>query len=206
MAGRTVSPDAPDVTLSDVSLRPAGAALNCALSAAGAGAEVQIIGLLGNDPFAELITRRLTAANIGTAHLKTVHGPTGTVISLAGAAGQTRFYSYRGVNAQPYGPLPPALIQPNDWLYLAGYSFQDAESRSTAEILLTAGAHCALDPPKKSPGNALRGGLANSCSVMTKHGLAARLATSSRVISPGFTRRRFSRSTCFYPICKKHAL
>ncbi len=120
--------------------------MNCAVAAASEGAKVEIIGLLGNDAFAEIITRRLTAGNIGTRNIKTVPGRTGTVISLAGPDGRTRFYSYRGVNAQPYGDLPPSLIHENDWLYLSGYSFQDAASRATAEKLLAAGAKCALDP------------------------------------------------------------
>ncbi len=146
IVGRTLQPDAADVTLAALSIRAGGGAVNCAVAATAEGAQVELIGLLGNDTFAELITHRLAAANIATANIKTMPGRTGTVISLVGADGRTKFYSYRGVNAQAYGDLPPGLIHENDWLYLSGYSFQDGGSRATAEKLLAAGAKCALDP------------------------------------------------------------
>ncbi len=166
-----------DVSLHDLAIRPAGAAVNCTLTAVSEGLEaqraqgraakqmpepstqaasagpfcasafdVELLGLLGNDEFGHLVRDRLVAAGVGTQHLRTAAGRTGTVICIVNGAGLTNLYSYRGANAQAYGELPRDLIRPEDLLYLSGYSFQATESRVTAEQLLQGVAKCALDP------------------------------------------------------------
>jgi len=134
--------DGADVTLDNLSLRPAGAAVNCAVAAAAEGIDVEVMGLLGDDFFAQIILNHLSASGAGTQHIRRAQGRTGTVISLVDAAGQTKFYSYRGVNALGYGALPASA----DCIYVSGYSFQDPESRLTAQALLASGVPCALDP------------------------------------------------------------
>jgi sugar/nucleoside kinase (ribokinase family) len=131
-----------DITLNQLSIRPGGAALNCAIAAAAEGIDAAVMGLLGDDPFADLLLNHLAASPVGVQYIRRVPGHTGTVISLVGTAGQTRFYSYRGVNSLAYGALPASA----DCIYVSGYSFQDPESRLTAEALLASGLPCALDP------------------------------------------------------------
>jgi len=131
-----------DITLDQLSIRPGGAALNCAMAAAAEGIEVAVIGLVGSDSFADLVLSHLAGAGVGTQHVRRVEGRTGTVISLVGEGGQTRFYSYRGVNSLAYGALPGSA----DCIYVSGYCFQDPESRRTAQALLASGIPCALDP------------------------------------------------------------
>jgi len=131
-----------DVTLADLSIRPAGAALNCAVAAAAEGVDVEMLGLVGDDDFGELVLRYLDSSRVGRRHVRRTKGRTGTVISIVDSAGQTKLYSYRGVNAQAYGPLPDC----GGFVYVSGYSFQDTGSRLTAETLLSTGARCALDP------------------------------------------------------------
>jgi sugar/nucleoside kinase (ribokinase family) len=135
-----------DVTVRDFSIRAAGAAANCGMSAASEGVAVELLGLVGDDYFGELLKDELAAAKVGIRYVRTLSGRTGTVISIVDSAGQTKLYSYRGVNAHAYRELPPELFGHDEWVYISGYSFQDVESRVTAEKLLSQGARCALDP------------------------------------------------------------
>jgi sugar/nucleoside kinase (ribokinase family) len=131
-----------DITLDHLSVRPGGGAVNCAVAAAAEGVAVEVMGVVGEDLFGEMVLSHLTKCGVGTQFVRRMSGRTGTVISLVDAAGQTRFYSYRGVNAEAYGRLP-ALP---DYLCVSGYSFQDGESRRTAQAMLASGVPCALDP------------------------------------------------------------
>jgi len=143
VVGKTNGPETgSDISLDHLSIRPGGAALNCAVAAAAEGIEVAVMGFAGSDSFADLVLNHLAASGVGTQHVRRAAGPTGTVISIVGGDGQTRFYSYRGVNAQAYGDLPTSA----DCVYVSGYSFQDPESRLTAQALLASGIPCALDP------------------------------------------------------------
>jgi len=131
-----------DITLEQLSIRPGGAAVNCAVAAAAEGIEAAVMGLIGSDAFADLVLNHLAASGVETQSVRRVEGRTGTVICIVDADGQTRFYSYRGVNAQAYGALPTSA----DYIYVSGYSFQDPESCLTAQALLDSGIPCALDP------------------------------------------------------------
>jgi len=139
-----------DVTIDKLAIRVAGAAANCALAASAAGAPVEIISLVGNDVFAQVILDRLRAAQVGTSLVRHANRQTGMVISLVKQGGERTLLSYRGANSQEYGALAEDLLKPADYLYLSGYTLQDSASAETANALKTraakAGAHCALDP------------------------------------------------------------
>ena len=107
---------------------------------------VELLGLVGEDLFGDFLKQRLADAQVGTSHVRSISGRTGTVISIVDSAGQAKFYSHRGVNARYYGELPSELVQPDDVVYISGYSFQDSESRVTAEELMACGARCCVGP------------------------------------------------------------
>lgn len=146
IAAKTPQHEGADVTVTNLSFRSAGAAANCAIAAAKEGAEVELLGLVGEDILGEWIKDHLAAMQVNTTGVKTVSGKTGTIISIVDCHGQTKFYSYRGVNATTYGDVPEPLLGTQDWLYLSGYSFQAPESQVTAEKLLLSRGKCALDP------------------------------------------------------------
>jgi sugar/nucleoside kinase (ribokinase family) len=143
-------------TLESLEVTPGGAALNCAIAAARAGApKVEVIGMVGEDEFGRLLMERLLEYNVGTSLVRVRGGArTGTVLSLvSGAQGERTLYSYRGVNAELYGELP--RVDPGDYLYLSGYSIQDAGSRANALALRSAcRAGCLLDPSFQFAGSA----------------------------------------------------
>lgn len=139
-----------DATVEQLDLVPAGAAVNCAITAARHGADVELIGIVGQDAFGAVLIDHLSAAQVGTSRIARIEGRTGVVISVVQPGGERTLYSYRGVNASPYGTLPSGLLRRDDCLYVSGYSCQTENSRSTAVALMSAarsaGALCALDP------------------------------------------------------------
>lgn len=127
-----------------------GAAANCAICATRLGARVELLGVIGRDSFGELILDELKKDAVGVEHVRTVDTSTGLVIVAVDPSGERTMFSFRGANACDYGPLSNSLMEPEDCLYLSGYSFQTDHSRSTAIELLrlakATGAVTALDP------------------------------------------------------------
>jgi sugar/nucleoside kinase (ribokinase family) len=141
-----ISPAASDIDIETLAIRPAGAALNVAIAAAESGADVRLIGLIGNDSFGVMILSEVNAARIDISLLKHCPDRTGTVISLVRPDGERTLLSHRGANRQPYGILPSDLLTPDDYLYLSGYSMQHPASAATACQLKTLAQTVAFDP------------------------------------------------------------
>lgn len=143
-----------EATLEKLEVVNGGAAHNCALAAARAGAKVEAMGQVGDDEFGRKLVHGLRAAGVGAGRVRAIPGSrTGTVLSLeppGGGDGDRTLYSFRGANAECYGSLPAGLVSKGDFVYLSGYSYQDAGSRETANALRQeaagAGATCLLDP------------------------------------------------------------
>ncbi|HEY3740680.1 MAG TPA: carbohydrate kinase family protein [Bryobacteraceae bacterium] len=140
-----------DTTLNRLDLTCAGAAYNCSVAAARAGAQVEVIGVAGDDEFGRMLLAGLRSNGAGTSLVQSrANTRTGTILAIASLDGERTFYSYRGVNAEPYGPLPEQLLKFGDGVYLCGYSLQEAGSRETAVALralaASSGAICLLDP------------------------------------------------------------
>lgn len=138
-----------DVTIQNLQITPGGAALSCAVAAAGHGADVELLGIVGNDILGEMLKAHLVNAGIGVSHIQQAAGQTGIVISTVQANGERTLYSYRGVNAEPYRVLPSS-VRNGDCVYVSGYSCQSEFSRHAVVNLLTLaraeGVFSALDP------------------------------------------------------------
>jgi len=98
-----------------------GAAVNFARAAARDGAEVALIGCIGNDPIGDAMLSILERDGIES-HLKRVALPTGTIISLVDGAERTMLCS-RGANDGLDGSfIDPAWFEGAAHLHLSGYA------------------------------------------------------------------------------------
>jgi ribokinase len=77
---------------------PGGKGANQAVAAARAGAQVQFVGALGDDPPAEHLRAHLTANRVGTAGLITLPGPSGGAVIVVDAAGENIIVVAPGAN------------------------------------------------------------------------------------------------------------
>jgi sugar/nucleoside kinase (ribokinase family) len=135
-----------DTTIEQLKIRVAGAAANCGIAAATAGANVEVVGMVGADPFGAMILERLKASGVGIRFVRQSDDQTGIVISQVRPDGERSFLSYRGANAQSYGELPGTLLTDADYLYLCGYSLQGEASAATALALKAQTPACLFDP------------------------------------------------------------
>ena len=135
-----------DTTIEQLSIRVAGSAANCAIAAAAAGAQVEVVGLVGSDAFGAMILEKLKASGVGASLIRRCSEQTGVVISQVQPNGERTFLSYRGANAQPYGTLPKEVKEMADFVLLSGYSLQDEASAETALTLKSLATTCLFDP------------------------------------------------------------
>ncbi len=113
-----------------VRLRAGGSAVNAALVARELGADVQVVGRIGNDAAGEVVLSTLDARGIDTGLARDDELPTGVVVALGNA-----IVADRGANAQlSPGDLPSPLR--GDALLVSGFAlFQDG-SREAARAAL----------------------------------------------------------------------
>jgi sugar/nucleoside kinase (ribokinase family) len=140
-----------DAQVSALSFLPGGSAANCAAVAARLGTTAEFVGLVGDDERAQFLLNDLRSYGVGLTHVRQRPGSPGVIIAIVGMDGQYTFLSYRGVTAdQPYGDLPPTLLQAGDRLHLSGYCFQTTHSAATAHSLMVEAIRCgvsiSLDP------------------------------------------------------------
>lgn len=140
-----------DAVVDSLSFAPGGSAANCAAIAAKLGAEVEFIGVTGDDAQSEWLVSDLAAHGVKTGHIQRVQGAPAVIIALIGTDGERTFASYRGVNAQAQiVPQIDGLFSEGDILHLTGYSFQAEGSAATADHLLRGArakqVRIALDP------------------------------------------------------------
>lgn len=79
---------------------PGGTGANQAVAAARAGAAVQFVGAVGEDPAAERLREHLRANGVGTDGLVTLPGASGAAVILVDAAGENTIVVAPGVNTQ----------------------------------------------------------------------------------------------------------
>ena len=93
---------------------PGGKGANQALAARRAGAEVQFVGCVGRDAFAEPALAELTAAGVGLDHLvRDAQAPTGCALICVDAAGENQIAVALGANATlTQAAVPDALLRP----------------------------------------------------------------------------------------------
>lgn len=126
-----------DAKVNDIAFSPGGSAANCAAIAGSLGLNVDFLGSIGSDVWAEPLLQDFRRCKVNTQYLKHAEGKTGTCVALVDANGERMFYSYRGVNeSSPPDCPPPAALKQYTCLHLSGYSFQEPNSRATAWKLL----------------------------------------------------------------------
>jgi sugar/nucleoside kinase (ribokinase family) len=157
-----------DAKVNDIAFSPGGSAANCAAIAGSLGLPVAFLGSIGSDVWAEQLIQDFRRFKVNTQYLKQAEGKTGTCVALVDANGERKFYSYRGVNeSSPPDCPPPTVMKQYACLHLSGYSFQEPNSRVTAQKLLreakSQGLLVSLDPAylfAKDAGKDLNGLLA----------------------------------------------
>ncbi len=86
--------------LASLSYAPGGKGANQAIAAARAGARVQFVGAVGDDPAAEQLREHLRGNGVGLDHLVAVSGPSGTAIVVVDAGAENLIVVVPGANAQ----------------------------------------------------------------------------------------------------------
>jgi ribokinase len=87
------------VMASSVRLVPGGKGGNQAIAAARAGADVQLVAALGDDPTGDQLRAHLQANGVGLDGLAAVTGPSGSAVIAVDAAGENTIVVAPGVNA-----------------------------------------------------------------------------------------------------------
>jgi ribokinase len=77
---------------------PGGKGANQAVAAARAGAQVQFVGAVGDDPAAAALREHLTANEVGTGGLITVPGPSGSAVVVVDSTGENLIVVAPGAN------------------------------------------------------------------------------------------------------------
>ena len=88
------------VMASTVRLIPGGKGGNQAVAAARAGAGVQVVAALGDDPAADRLRSHLQANGVGLDGVVTVEGPSGSAVIAVDAAGENTIVVAPGANAR----------------------------------------------------------------------------------------------------------
>lgn len=115
----------------DVSIRAGGSALNAAAAAAVAGASAAVVGRIGSDPAAELVTAELEELGI-QAHLARDHDfPTGMAVSLGPDPSSPSVVANRGANARLSPEDIPDVLEA-DALFVSGFALFQAGSSEAA--------------------------------------------------------------------------
>lgn len=99
---------------------PGGKGANQAVAAARAGARVQFVGAVGDDPAAAQLREHLTANGVGTDALRTVPGPSGNAAVIVDSFGENIIVVAPGANGQltPDAAASRSLMEDCDVLLL----------------------------------------------------------------------------------------
>jgi ribokinase len=92
-------PPGATVLASSLVYAPGGKGANQAIAAARAGAQVQFVGAVGDDPAAAELLANLGANGVGTEAVSTVPGPSGTAVVVVDAAAENVIVVAPGANS-----------------------------------------------------------------------------------------------------------
>ena len=117
-------------TVSRILVAPGGSATNLAVAMAGAGAQVHLVAVIGDDQLGRTTMQALATTGV-LAHFKIAAGEhTGMVVALVDEAGERSMFTDRGANLRLQAQmLDPDLLGPGKHLHLSGYDLLDAETR-----------------------------------------------------------------------------
>jgi ribokinase len=103
----------------DYAIVPGGKGANQALAARRAGADVVMVGAVGNDAFAEMALARLRQDGVELSHVKTGTRPTGCATITVDPAGENAIAVASGANRDAAASqVPDALLGPTTALVL----------------------------------------------------------------------------------------
>lgn len=100
---------------------PGGKGANQAVAAARLGAEVLMIGALGNDGFGEDLLQKLIEEGVGTDGIRRVEGPTGNALITVDENGDNTILVYPGANQEvtpAWVQQQESIIEKADWVML----------------------------------------------------------------------------------------
>ena len=143
-------------TVSRILVAPGGSATNLAVAMAGAGAQVHLVAVIGDDELGRTAVQALATTGV-LAHFKMAAGEhTGMVVALVDEAGERSMFTDRGANLRLQAQmLDPDLLGPGKHLHLSGYDLLDAETRPAAVAALdnaaAAGMTRSVDPSSAGP-------------------------------------------------------
>jgi sugar/nucleoside kinase (ribokinase family) len=143
-------------TPSRIVVAPGGSASNQAVALAAAGAQVHLVGVVGDDELGRAAARALASSGV-EAHLRLCPGrQTGVVVALVDAMGQRSMLTDRGANlGLEEQDLGPSLLAAGRHLHLSGYELLDEATRPAARAALEAAAAAGMtrsvDPCSAGP-------------------------------------------------------
>ena len=143
-------------TPSRIVVTPGGSASNQAVALATAGAQVHLVGVVGDDELGRAAARALAATGMEV-HLRVDPvRPTGVVVAVVDASGQRSMLTDRGANLHlDLQDLRPGLLCAGRHLHLSGYELLDEATRPVARAALeraaAAGMTCSVDPCSAGP-------------------------------------------------------
>jgi ribokinase len=144
---------------SDYALIPGGKGANQALSARRAGAEVRLVGAIGDDDLGRSVLAELAAGGVDLTALRRRAGTTGLAIITVDARGENTIVLCPGANAvAEAAAIPPDSIKAGDTLLLQlEVPFQESLAAATAakaagaRVILSVAPFTALAPEDVEP-------------------------------------------------------
>jgi ribokinase len=136
---------------SDYRLVPGGKGANQALAARRAGAEVRLIGAIGNDFLSQVALSELEAGGVDLTHVGRMKGTTGVAIITVDAAGENSIVLSPGANARAAASAIPANTFGRGDTLLLQMEVPYIESRAVAKLAREAGARVVLSLAPYAP-------------------------------------------------------
>jgi len=156
-----------------------GKGANQALAARRAGAEVRMVGAVGQDAFADLALANLRASGVDLAGVRAMDGATGLAFIGIDPAGENQIIVASGANARVEAGWLTGGLAAADTLMLQGEA-PFGEVRRAMELARQAGASVFWNPAPV-PGGDLRAGLEDATVLVVNETEAAALAANLAV-------------------------
>ncbi len=141
---------------------PGGAAANQAVWLARGGADVAVVGVVGDDPIGVAAIAALEAADVDVAWVRRAVRPTGVVVAIVDADGQRSMLTDRGANlALDRAALAgvAATLRAGDHVHVSGYVLLDEPTREAGlaarDLAIERGATWSIDACSEGPLRAL---------------------------------------------------
>lgn len=126
-------------------LHPGGKGANQALAARRAGAEVVLLGAVGQDAFAEIALSLLARDGVDLAHVARVAAPTGAAFISVDAEGANQIVVAAGANALAEPSALPALASSDAVILLLQRETPEAGNLAAARLVRQAGGRVILN-------------------------------------------------------------